>query len=399
MQLFDTTQLTEDLAVRSFAANLVRMRQGGANTLFALSGLATERMCDNVDHGYFTKTDVYPAVTVDGAHLANATTLTVLSTDFIIPNTILMHQEDGSSDIEAIFVESIDSATEITVVRGHASTNAVDITDTLIMPEIGSAFEQGSDAPISRSIHPQKYNNSTQIFRTTWGNSRTLAGAGVEVGDGPQQENRRDCSFFHEMSIERALWFGQGDPLNPIIKNGKPMTTMRGIYQTIKELAPGNVNIANATTNLEELEAMTDDLFDIMPLDQGENIRTIWCGSIAYKVFNQIGLASGVYQLMEGQTNFGMTFKTFQTTRGKFEIIESTMMNTNPTWRKMAFIMDLSYFDVVWYKNGRTTHREIGKDSGVDAMAGVLTSELTCELMNPLSCGIILNLTRGVAVP
>ena len=113
-------------------------------------------------------------------------------------------------------------------------------------------------------------------------------------------------------------------------------------------------------------------------------------------MLNNIGRLNGTYQLVDGQTTWGLQFSTFKTARGTFRVIEHPLFNTNSTWSKMAVVVDLSTFNLAYLGDRKTRSEESGGE-GTDAIMGSLTTELTSLVKNPPANAVIYNLTAGAA--
>lgn len=401
MEFYDSSQIPTDLAKRSFSAGITRIMPNGSAPLFALSGMAKKKTALQIEHGYWSKSMIYPAVKSAAGVSASATTIADLdNTDGIVVGTLLRNQSvyaggggDHATLAETMLVTAINSSTSITVERGFAGTTAKVVAAGGELQAVGTAFEQGSEAPRAVAVTPSRILNNTQIFRNAWGTSNTLAAIKMEVGDGATAENKRDCGAFHAQDIEKATFFGTKSSGT---RNGRPFTTMNGIEALIYEQAANNLKQAGATTNYAQLEAMLNPLFDYTVDGMHGNVRTLFVGGNALQVINEIGRLSGSYQIMDGQTSFGLQFKQFKTSRGTFNMIEHPLFNTNNDWKSMAVAMDLSSFDFAYLAGRDTMHTSINSKgqatNGKDEEAGVLTSELTIELKNPMACGILYNL-------
>jgi hypothetical protein len=400
MQFYTSSDIPADLAQRSFSAGLTHIMPNGGAPLFALSGYAHNKIAKQIEHGYWSKEMIYPKCTTSGVQLVGATNIVVASTAQIVAGTILRYQKayngaamTHSSLAENMLVTNVVDSTNLTVVRGFAGTTAAEIPDAYVLVGIGTAFEQGSNAPISLAIKPSRTLNNTQTFRNAWDISGTLAAMKMEIGYNTLSENRQDCSSLHAQDIEKAAFFGvRGETT----LNNRPLFTMDGIERMIYNKAPTNLKEAGASTTFDQLETMLNPTLDYVTDAMHGNTRTLFVGSGALQVINNIGRLSGTYQLMDGATSFGLQFKQFRTSRGVFNLIEHPLFNTNDDWKKMAVCLDLSSFDFAYLEGRDTFHTDINtRDSspnGKDAIGGVLTSELTTEMRNPMASGIIYNL-------
>jgi hypothetical protein len=400
MEFYDSSQITEDLAKRNFATGLLRIEPNGTAPIFAMSGLAKRKKTGGITHGYWTKSAEFTTIALTADVTADdQTTMSVSSGDAakLISGMIFRYQDptDPSGVLEHIRIQSV-SGTTVTILRGFGGTTAEStIADTTVLTHVGNAHEQGSAPPNPRSIGMALHTNNTQIFRNAWGLSRTLSAIEVEVGDGNKAENRRDAMFFHAQDMETATLFSTRSPdpgsAAPVLNN-RPVTTMDGVESTIRRFAPQNIAAAGSTTSFDQLETILDPLLDNRTNMSSSNARTIYCGKTALKVFNDIGKSYGTLQLERSETVYGQRFRMFHTNRGDFRLVEHPILNTNPVWAKMAFVLDFSSFDYRWL---RPTFEEMIKGSGKDEDAGVMTSEFTFEMNNPFANGVIHNMTAA----
>lgn len=389
-----------DYLRKSFAATMIRYAPNGTAPLFGLTGMLTKPgKAMAVEHGYFAKTMLFPSATLTAAVVDGvATTFTVASTTSLMEGDLLRAQSTG----EIVRIMSVDSATQITVLRGVGQVAAGAIADTTPLYGVGNAFEQASKRPGSRLMNPQRVINHTQIFRNSWALPKTASVVAPIVGDSLDSESRQDCALLHSADIEKALIFGQKSGQ---IVNGQWMTTMDGIVETVRRLAPAaNTSTAGATTNYKQLEAMLNPVFDTINNGRTGNERLIFVGGAARTVINDVGRYSGQYQIVDGQTNFGLQFQTFKTSRGTFRMIEHPMLNSNPDWSKMGIALDLGAIKLAYLVGRETENIEYGMDGkhtddGIDAVGGTLTTELTLEMHNPSANAVIYGLTEGVAEP
>jgi hypothetical protein len=391
--MFNTSNFTTDLAKKSFAGMITRLMPNGTAPLFGLTSMLSSETAVAVEHGFFSKTMIFPSVTLNGA-ISSATTnvFTVVSTANVLPGMILRVNE---SPFENVLVNQVLSATQIQVTRNVGSAGAdSSIADAVELFQVGSAFEEGSDRPTALNITPVRITNLTQIFRNTWALTDTARATQVIAGETNVAESKQDCAAFHAADIEKALFFGQKSSGT---RNGKPFRTMAGLEALIEEFAAANTNAAASTTNYTQLEGFLDPVFDQATDPKVANERLLFVGGAAKRVLNNIGRLNGTYQLVDGQTSYGLQFSTFKTSRGTFRTIEHPLLNTNTTWAKMAIAVDLSTFNVAYLGDRKTRSEEDMGDDGIDAIGGSLTTEMTCLVKNPAANAIIYGLTAAAA--
>ena len=394
---FDTTQITDDLARKSFAAAMLRLQPMGSATLFGLTALLAEETAYQIEHGYFSKTMKFPSVQLNGAALAAATTITVDTTEDIMPGMVLRADTTG----ENILVLTVPSSTQITVRRAIGGT-AADIADNVKLWQVGNAFEEGSLRPAALNIIPVRKLNYTQIFRNTWALTGTSEATDVIAGNSLIAENKQDCSVFHSTAIETALFFGR-KYMGTL--NGMPFHTMGGLLEAITTDAAANVTTLGSTTNYTQLEAAKDPLFDQTTDPKGGRERTSFVGGQALRVMHAMARLNSDYTITGEKTEWGLQFDSYKFPRGRFNVVEHPLFNAygrTSSWAKMSVDVDLSTFGVAYLRNRKTKFKDFGigtnaADDGIDAMGGTVTTEMTCLVKNAAANGVQYNYTAAAA--
>jgi len=402
--IFNTGNFTTDLEKKSFASMITRLMPNGTAPLFGLTSMVSSETAVQTEHGFFSKTMIFPEFKINLAagFAAGDTTLTVDNVTNLLPGQI--HRNERTS--ENIIINSIPTTTTITVTRSVGSVAAAAINDDDDFYQVGNAFEESSNRPIANNIIPVRVTNLTQIFRNTWAISESAKATHVIAGDRTDAENRQDCAALHAADIEKALFFGQKQDGT---RNGQPFRTMDGLINLITDtdnyppiFAGGNnVNAAGATTNWTQLEGFLDPVFNQATDPKGANERIIFVGGTAMKVINNIGRLNGTYHLVDGQTNWGLAFKTLTASRGKFRIIEHPLFNTNTDWAKMAVVVDLPTFRLAYLAGRKTQNAEFNTsgnqavDDGIDAVGGTLTTECTAVVKNVPANAVITGFTAA----
>lgn len=401
--IFNTGQFTQDLPAKSFEAMITRLMPNGAAPLFGLTAMLESETALQVEHGFFTKTMLFPQLTL-AASVADGTvtTFTVTNTNNVLPGMVMRVDSTG----ENVIVDSVLSTTSVRVQRGVGTVAAAAISNSVNLWQAGNAFEESSLRPNALAINPVRVTNLTQIFRNTWGISESVRATQMIAGDTNVSENRTDCASFHAADIEKALFFGQKFSGT---RNGQPFRMMDGIISIVSNLAyypssysATNVTVAGATTNYTQFEAAFDPCFNQTTDPKYANERIMFVGGTAKRVINNIGRLNGTYFMESGLTSWGLQFDTIKLARGQFRIIEHPLFNTNSSWSKMAVVVDLATFKVAYLGNRRTQNKEFNLtneavDNGIDAVGGTLTTEMTTVIRNPPAFGLMTNFTAAAA--
>lgn len=403
--IFSTTGLssTTDFVAKSFPGMITRLMPNGQAPLFGMTSMLPSETALQVEHGFFTKTMLFPSMNLDAAVADGVvTTFTVASTSNLLPGMLMRAQSTG----EIVIINQILSSTSVSVTRGVGTIAAAAVADAVDWYQVGNAFEEASIRPNALQINPVRITNYTQIFRNTWALSGSAQATQVIAGESTVSENRQDCAAFHAADIEKALFFGQKSTGT---RNGQPFRTMDGLINIVSTLAnyPSsfsavNVTPAGATTNFTQLETALDPVFNQATDPKAGNQRVLFVGGTARKVLNNIGRLNATYEMYSNETSYGLQFSSFKIARGSFNMIEHPLFNSNSDWAKMAIAVDLSTFRTA-YLGGRKTKKEefnmTGQpvDNGIDAVGGTITTELTCVVKNPPANAVIYNLTAAAA--
>ena len=394
--LLSSATAPTNLNALSFAQAITRLMPNGTAPLFGLTSLLKDETASNIEHGYFSKTMIFPSVTSTAGDLVGATTLTVDAYTDIVPGDLLLNERTS----EIILVTATPTGTTLTVQRAVGSTAAAAINAADVMRTIGNAFEEGSVRPSAVAIIAERYVNNTQIFRNSWAVTKTAAAIPQIAGAGYVSESKQDCAALHAMAIEKALFFGQKFMGT---RNGQPFHTMEGIVARVNAAASGNITTLGATTNWTQFEAALDKTLETVTDPKGGNIRTMFVGGTARRVIHNIARLNSTYQITTTETAWGLQIDTIRTPRGTFEMIEHPLFNAYggaSMWAKMAVIADLNAFSLAYLrKTSDASYNSAGAlvDNGIDAEGGTLTTELTCTIKNPAAFGVLYNFTAAAA--
>lgn len=395
---WNTMQLPQDLAEKAFAGAITKLMPNGGAPLFGLTALLKEETASQIEYGYFSKTMVFPSLTLSANMAAADTVLTVTNTNNCLPGMVFR----ADTTNENMLLVAVLGPTQVQVQRafGTIAAQAMNAPGNLWM--IGNAYEQGSIRPPALSIAANRIVNYTQIFRNSWALTGTLAATQVIAGGTNVSESRGECAAFHAVDIEKAIFFGQkflG------MRNGQPISTMDGLINTVTQNAGGNVTTLGATTNYTQFISALDPTFQQNTDPMNPNQRILFVGGVARNVIHTMARLNSTYFVQQEETSWGLQYDTIKIPRGSFQIIEHPLFNaygSSSTWAKMAVAVDLSTFNLAYMAGRKTSSQEYGTtgtpvDNGVDAVGGTLTTEVTNLIRNPAANAVLYNFTAGAA--
>jgi hypothetical protein len=383
-----------ELNARSFAGQILRRFPNGSAPMFALTSQTGRSKAKVSTHGYFTKVMTFTTLQSNGAKTDADTTLVFDSTTGVTVGMVFFN----ALTRENVRVTTVTSATDLVVTRAFGRVAAAAVADNQVWIQVGTAFEEGSNRPVSRRLTTTHIPNYTQIFRNAWALTGTAKASLAEMGISNIAENRQDCAMFHSVDIESSIIWGQP---KMDTSGSTPIHATQGVLDAMEQYAAGNTNVAASTTSFDQLVELCEPAFEYSANIGDPKTRVGFGDKVALRVMNQIGRASGQVQISGGETKFGMKFTSFEFYKGTINLIEHPLMNGLGQTGSLL-IMDMAALKLA-YMEGRDTMPEDyginGKaaDSGQDAVGGSLTTELAVELINPFSCGYISGLTQGVA--
>lgn len=251
----------------------------------------------------------------------------------LVPGDLLRVEEANgafTSTVEIVTVVTVTSDVAITVSRGSAGTTAAAIADNAFLTKIGNAFEEGTGAPDSVSKNPTKYNNFTQIFKTTAQLTNTALKTRVRTGDPMKNEKRRKM-FDHARDLEYAYLFGVASEATGA--GGKPIRTTGGI---LSFLTSNTLAFSGGGTPFTEdnfIDAVSP-VFDYTG-EGGSNMRLCFAGNGALTNLNKLARDSSSTRInFEGTVKtFGMELQKWVLPQGELLIRTHPLFNVHPLYR------------------------------------------------------------------
>lgn len=393
--LFNTTLNPAELNTSSFAGQILRRFPNGQAPMFAMSSQSGKARAKASTHGYFSKTMAFINTTSTAA-LVGATTLSLASAAGVLKGTVLFNPRTREN--VRVTADPAQGSNDVTVARGFGRVAAAAVNNGDRWIAIGTAFEEGSKRPTARRMSTVYVSNYTQIFRDAWALTDTARASLAEAGYSNIQEDKKDCSMFHAVSIESAIIWGQA---KMDTSGATPIHSTQGVLDAMEQYCPENTNTAAATTSYDQLVAFLEPAFAYSTDMTDSTSRTAFCDNTAMRVLNQIAKASGQLQMQVSTTTFGMRFTQMNFYQGTVNLITHPLLN-GLDQEGMMLIMDMPALKLAYLEGRDTKSEEYGTggklvENGVDAVGGSLTTECAVELINPYACAVVHGLTSGVA--
>lgn len=308
---------------------------------------------------------------------------------------------------EVLYVNVTPAAnTTVQVIRGFTDTvgaaltavtyNGAGINPFLVVT--GSAFEEGSAAPDPVSFDPVEVFNQTQIFRATYGLTRTASKTHTRTGN-EEAELKREAMENFAVDMERGFFFGKKQTT---IRNGQPLRTTNGVISFIpatNKFTPA----ANGVLRMSELETWSIDLFRF-----GSTEKVCFCGNTFLTAVSQMVRKSGQaqFQLDETVSEYGIGgIRRLRTPTGTLVLkphgLFSQMTggtNAGTAFTSMdnaAVVLDMRAIRYRYLTDSDVKFQDNIQLPGVDARLAGWLAECGLEVHHPYTHGMITGVKSG----
>jgi hypothetical protein len=244
-------------------------------------------------------------------------------------------QPDYLTGVELMRVETIASATSITVTR---NINNIAGALTLVAGDqlrlVGSVYAEGSTSPDSRTSQPQLNTNYTQIFKTPFQVTGTAMATNYRTGSAFENDRKR-AMFNHSTSLEQSmLW---GFPRVDFALSGEIARLTGGLRYFLQSNV--NVNVGSVTEDFffDSLQA----LFNYNAGGAGDQ-RIVMLGNGALNAFQKaIKDSTGFRMNYNGTVRaWNMKLLEFTTPQGSLYMKTHPLLNTDPVYTNSMFVLN-----------------------------------------------------------
>jgi len=329
----------------------------------------------------------------NGTQNSAATVLAVDDTSIWAKNSIVMNQTTG----EYVFVVSVDSSTQITVLRGIGGTTAQQMTDNDVLQSVGTAFEEGGGKPESVTQRGETRTNYTQIFKNGWAITGTAKAVKFHTGS-QLAYNRSNALGYHVEDIERAFLFGRPGVM---VNGGKQLRMSGGIDYHIRTFG-GLVTPANAggagQMNMDGVRHFMRLVFD-RNVKGLPNERIAFTGSAVLELIQQMIQKDGMYQIHAEDTKYGIKIWKLQGFNGDLTLATHPLFTENSIWGHQLLVV---HPGLVKKRVLRDTWEETFNsnnmnNNGIDAEEGYIALETGFQVSAVETMGIMTNIQTAVA--
>ncbi|WP_417436498.1 SU10 major capsid protein [Idiomarina abyssalis] len=317
-----TSNIVTDGRPLNWRAGILMAYPNGMMPLTGLTSLMKSESTDDPEYNWWEKPMQTRRVQVSADLDAVQTAVTVDAGAYGIKSGDVLMVE-GTDELLFVTADPV-SDTALVVQRAFAGSTAATLTvatDNPFLVVIGSAHEEGSDAPTGVAFDPNKRFNYTQIFRNTFEATRTAKKTRVRTGD-QVKEMKRECLELHGVDMERAFLFGKRFEGT---RNGKPFRTTGGI---LSQMAAGNkVDFGTTYASGIDMEDFEEECYKLFL--EGSNEKLALTGNRAVLTVNQIVRKNSHFNIQTGIKEYGMNVMRFVTPFG------TLVFKTHPLFNQM----------------------------------------------------------------
>lgn len=343
---------------KSFRENILFFSPNGDAPIFALSSKAGKKTVTDAEFSWWAESNNLFRLQVNGALAAGDTTITVDSADptsttmtalygtathLKAGDLLLVEKTDQVSfDNEIIRVDSVQSDTQFTAVRGQAGTTAAAIADDAFLTLIGSAYAEGTGAPSATSKNPIKFTNYIQIFKDSYEITGTADKTTARTGSAWSNDKKRKM-FKHAADIEWAMMFGVANESTG--DNNKPLRFMGGLRSQIPQATPANGGRTTVFGAAVTGATLLDAVAPVFDFDLGGgDTRIGYCGNTARIELGKVIQAETGITMELGSTikMWGQNFQEFITPMGRLLLKSHPLLSRHPRYQSAMFIVDYS---------------------------------------------------------
>ena len=326
---------------KNFRELILWRNPGGSAVLTALMARMRKQSVNDPEFNWWEEELNPIRLQVNAAFGAGTTALTVDVGDAedLVVGDILLLEKAGTTtyDNELMQVDGVTSPTAFSVVRGVAGTVAVAIVDDDFLTRVGNAFAEGADAPDASTRNPTKFQNFTQIFKTSYRQTRTAMNTFARTGNAMKNDKRRKM-FDHSVTMEHAFMYGR--PFEEAV--GNEIRRYTGGLSHFLSTAGQIVLFTAPTRNEDGIIDSISDVFDYTTDEGSSSERLVLAGNGFLNQLNKVARDSASTRINFDGTvkTYGMELMRWILPQGTLFVKTHPLMNVHGRFKNDAFVLE-----------------------------------------------------------
>lgn len=396
-----TTNFATDERPQNYRDGILMLYPNGKAPLTAMRAVMKTKTTDDPEFHWWEKSLPTQRMVLSANVTTAATTLTVTSGAKGAKAGSVLRIEHSGEIVRVVSDPASD--TSLTVQRAFGETAAATVTVASQNPNIhiiGTAFEEGSNAPTGINYDPVKQTNYTQIFRDTLEMTRTASKTRLRTKEAIA-EAKRECLETHTIQIEKASWWGER--LETTI-NGKPARTSRGILNWIP-----SANKVTADSSGYTMEWFEEQMYNAFLFGSSEKVGML--GNRALLSIQQVIRKNSTFNIQTGLKEYGMNVARLITPFGELVLKTHPLFNqlrddltattaSDTAWygaESQLAILDMA--NICWraFSGDDTRYEKDLQQNGMDGMKSGYLTEGGYEVDHATTHYLIQNLHKAIA--
>lgn len=331
------------------------------------------RKVTNPKFQHFSDTFIPWNTTVGSNYAAGAASITFTTTDYFKPGDVCQNQTTG----EQFRIDSITSSTVAAVTMGLGGTSDSGGTAADVIIRLGTSFAENTTSPDMLLQQLTDDYGYTQIFKTTFGISRTGKQTKMRISQDELSRQRMLKAKEHKLDIERQFLFGKRGGTN--LTSNAPQRQTRGAIAFLTQ------NTGSAATLTEQV--FSDWLEDVFRYGSQEKI--LLCSGIYITAMEYWGK-----QRLRGDegatTKLGMKIKRYESAHGDFMVMRHKLFEVSP-YTGYALALDPKNIRMASMQN--TILQTNIQENDRDGVKEQYLSEVGLDMYNAKTHGIFTGVT------
>jgi hypothetical protein len=359
-----------------------KLYKKGDDTPEEVAGKISKKMTTQVDFKVIEKESLTRTVQAAAA-VADITTTTVVldSNAACTVGDILTNKMSG----ERLFVVAVDSGGANLTVKRNLGATAFQIADDDVFFISGHASKQGGSKRTMKSILAAPRTRYCQIFKRTFGITRTLAASQLETKINALDEEQQQALVEHKKDIEFAFWANAAAD-STLDAAGSTVYLTRGIES---ELA-GDTYTTDCGGSMDEdyfFSTVMEDVFRY-----GPNTKVLFADA---KMISRIsGFQRVKLQAKVGENRYGQKVTEVFSNHGTLQVVPCGVYGQYKDQSQEGFgtVLDLDRVEMRFMENRDTKMEMDIQTPGDDVIEGQYYSEVGISLKSLLHHRIIKNI-------
>ncbi len=284
---------------------------------------------------------------------------------------------------EHLRVTAVGTTTNTVIVRAFGSTSAAAIPANEVCWVIGNAQAEGADLTTILATNLTKKTNYTQIFRTPFGATRTLANSELYGGKYLTYQQKK-AGIEHQIALEKSAIFGEP---KEVLTGNSPVRSSGGIDYFISTNEIG----INGALSYSALVAAMQQIFRYGSQSARFCLSApIVCTALDILVYNR----QGTIQSQDSNVA-GVKIKRIQSSHGDLMVAKSNLLTNVSAFNDRMYVLDMDTLERRPFTGATTKLLMNRQGNGIDGQIHEYITEMGWQMNNEQASGVLTGITSA----